>query len=340
MQISKRHLATCAAIALGWAISSNSVAASEPPAELVEAAKAEGMLVFYSANPVAGTEHLAEVFEEKYGITVQPLALPAGTLLQRFASELEADSFNADIILGATFDQVVTDDFVPKGWMVPIQEAGIPALEDGSYPQEFLNKSTATVAYNPWTMAYNSDLVQGDDVPTSFEALADPKYKDRVCIPNPEVALAYIEVWDRMRAEYGEEMLSGVAANNPKVFESAAAAASALAAGECVVAGPVSGPAIAALPGRAPVVAFMPPVTTGTQMELGFINPEKIAHPNAAKLFAHYVLTPEGNEQQATVGDNIWVLDPSKTIEEITVLQAAPDAGDRQDKILQLLGRK
>ena len=214
MQTTKRLYAVGAAIVLGLTISSNTAAADEPPAELVEAAQEEGMLVFYSANPVPGTEHLAQVFEEKYGITVQPLGLPAGTLLQRFASELEAGSFNADVILGATFDQVVTDDFVPKGWMIPIQDSGIAALED--YPEEFLNQSTATVAYNPWIMAYNTDLVKGEP-PTSFEALGDPQYKDLVCIPNPEVALAYIEVWDRIRAEYGEDMLARVAANNPKV---------------------------------------------------------------------------------------------------------------------------
>lgn len=339
MQTVTRILVTGVAAGLGMTLSIASAVANEPPAELVEAAKAEGELVFYSANPVPGTEHLARAFEEKYGIVVQPLALPAGTLLQRFSSELEAGSFNADIILGATFDKAVTSDFVPKGWMIPIEDAGIPALEDGSYPEEFLNESTATVAYNPWIMAYNTDLVTGE-APTSFEALGDPKYKDLVCIPNPEVALAYIEVWDRMRAEYGEEFLKRVAANNPKVYESAAAASSALAAGECAVAAPTSGPAVAVLPERAPVKAFIPQVTTGTQMELGFINPEKIAHPNAAKLFAHYVLTPEGNEQQATVGDNIWILDSSREPEEIRGFQAAADAVERKELILQLLGRK
>lgn len=311
--------------------------AAEPSAELVEAAKAEGTLVFYSANPVPGTEHLARAFEEKYGITVEPLGLPAGTLLQRFASELEAGSFNADVILGATFDKVVTEDYVPKGWMVPIKESGVPALE--TYPEAFLNKSTATVAYNPWIIAYNTDLVKGD-APTSYKDLADPKYKDLVCMPNPEVALAYIEIWDRIRAEFGEETLSGIAANNPKIFESAAATASALGAGECAIAGPVSGPGVAALPERAPVKSFIPEVTTGTQMELGFINPEKVANPNAAKLFINYVLSPEGSEQQAIVGANIWVLDPSKPAEAIAAMKAAPDAADRKDQILKLLGRK
>jgi len=314
--------------------------AAEPSAELVEAAKKEGTLVFYSANPVPGTEHLARAFEEKYGITVEPLGLPAGTLLQRFASELEAGSFNADIILGAGFDSVVTNDYAPKGWMIPIKDAGIPALDGGEYPAQFLNKNTATVAYNPWIIAYNTDLVKEGEEPKTYKDLADPKYKDLVCIPNPEVALAYIQIWDRVRGEYGEETLSGIAANNPKVYESAAAASSALAAGECAVAAPVSGPAIAALPEKAPVKSFIPAVTTGTQMELGFINPEKIAHPNAAKLFANYVLSPEGNEQQAIVGANIWVLDTSKPAEAITSLQAAPDAADRKDQILKLLGRK
>ncbi|WP_210490281.1 ABC transporter substrate-binding protein [Microvirga antarctica] len=315
-------------------------AASEPSAELIKAAKAEGTVVFYSANPVPGTEHVARAFEKKYGITVEPLGLPAGTLLQRFASELTAGSFNADIIIGAGFDNVVTNDYGPKGWMIPIKTAGIPALDSGSYPADFLNKSTATIAYNPWILAYNTDLVKEADAPKSFADLADPKYKGLVCMPNPEVALAYIEIWDRVRAEFGEKTLAGVAANNPKVYESAAAASSALGAGECAIAGPVSGPGIAALPKRAPVKALTPAVTTGTQMELGFINPKKVGHPNAAKLFAQYLLSPEGNEQQATIGDNIWVLDPSKSPAQIAALKAAPDAADRKEQVLKLLGRK
>jgi len=342
MKNTPARLGAAAAFGLAAAVAGiypNIGSASEPSAELVEAAKAEGTLVFYSANPVPGTEHLAKAFEEKYGITVEPLGLPAGTLLQRFASELEAGSFNADIILGAGFDKVVTEDYAPKGWMIPIKDAGIPALDAGEYPAEFLNKSTATVAYNPWIIAYNTDLVKGE-APTTFKDMADPRYKDLVCMPNPEIALAYIEIWDRVRAEYGEETLAAIAANNPKIYESAAAASSALGAGECAIAGPVSGPAVAALPEKAPVKALTPAVTTGTQMELGFINPEKVAHPNAAKLFAQYVLTPEGNEQQAIIGNNIWVLDPSKTPEQKTALKAAADAADRKDQILKLLGRK
>jgi iron(III) transport system substrate-binding protein len=345
MQHSTKRFAIGAATAFGLAtalvgMSSDRSAADDPLADLVAAAQAEGSLVFYSANPVPGTEHLAKAFEEKYGITVEPLGLPAGTLLQRFASELEAGSFNADVILGAGFDKVVTEEYAPKGWMIPIKDAGIPALQNGEYPADFLNKSTATVAYNPWILAYNTDLVKEGEAPTSFKDLADPKYKDAVCMPNPEVALAYIEIWDRVRAEFGEDTLAGVAANNPKIYESAAAAAAALGAGECAVAGPISGPGVAALPEKAPVKSLTPAVTTGTQMELGYINPEKIAHPNAAKLFVQYVLTPEGNEQQAIVGDNIWVLDPSKTVEQISALKAAPDAADRKDQILKLLGRK
>lgn len=315
-------------------------AAQEAPAELVEAAQDEGIVVLYSANPVPGTEHLAEAFEEKYGITVERLALPAGTLMQRFASELDAGSFNADIIVGAGFDGLVTNEYIPNGWMIPIQEAGIPALEADEYPEGFLNESTATLAYNPWLIAYNTDLVDESDLPDSFEDLADPKYKDMVCIPNPQVAVAYIEVWDRMRESFGPEMLEGVGANNPKLYESAAAASSALGAGECAIAGPVTAVAVAALPDRAPVDQVLPEVTTGTQMELGYLDPEKIAHPNAARLFAQYLLTPEGNEQQATVGGNIWVLDPSMSMEQIAALKAAPDAADRTDEILGLLGVK
>jgi iron(III) transport system substrate-binding protein len=338
-----RIAASCvAAVGLATALVATNPAlsvAAEPPAELVAAAKAEGTVVFYSANTVAGVEHLARAFEEKYGITVETLSLPAGTLLQRFASEAEAGSFNADVLVGANFDSVAKDDWIRKGWMIPIKDAGIPALQDGSFRAEFLNESTATVFYNPWILAYNTNLVK-DNPPTSFKDLADPKYKNLVCIPDPEVALAYIEIWDLIRVEFGDEVLTGVASNQPKIYAGAGATTAALAAGECAVAAPTATVAVAALPPSAPVKSLTPAVTAGFQAELAFINPAKVAHPNAAKLLANYLLTPEGNEQQAKVGDNVWVLDPSKSAAEIAKLRPPADAANRKDQILKLLGRK
>lgn len=337
---SVRTVATAFAVA-SIAIAANATGSrAEASPELIAAAQAEGSVVVYTASPIGAAEHTAKAFEEKFSIPVELLALPAGTLMQRLSSELEAGSFNADVIVGAGFDKIVTEQFVPKGWFVPIKTAGIPALDAGQYPSVFLNESTATLAYNPWTMAYNTDLVPEADAPTSFEDLSDPKYKNLVCTPNTGIAFAVIEAWDRILRAFGDGALSGVKDNEPKFYESVTATAAALAAGECAVAGPITGPAVAALPGQAPVKGFVPEVTYGTQMELGYFDPAKIAHPNAAKLFAQYLLTPEGNEQQAIVGGNVWVLNPASSPEQIAQLKAAPDVADRADHILTLLGRK
>lgn len=334
------RIALIAAIGAMSAVALVLQARADTLAELAAAAKSEGSLNLYSAMPIRSVEHVAKAFQEKYGITVEFISLPAGTLMQRLATELESGSYNADAIVGAGFDGAVTEQFVPKGWFVPIRSAGIPAVDAGGYPDLFLNESTATLGYNPWTMAYNTDLVAEADAPKSFADLAEPKYKGALCTPNPDNAMAYIEVWDRILREYGDDLLARVRANEPKFYDSTTAAAAALAAGECAVAGPIVGPAVAALPPSAPVKDFIPPVTYGTQMELGYLNPEKTSHPNAAKLFAQYVLTPEGNEQHAIAGNNVWALNPAIAPEEIAKLKAAPDVADRKHRILELLGRK
>src|SRR5699024_9355246 len=73
--------------------------------ELVEAAKQEGSLTYYSASVDEMNKALTDAFTAKYGIPVQTLRIATGGLLERFGSEQDAGVAAADVLEVA--DQVV-----------------------------------------------------------------------------------------------------------------------------------------------------------------------------------------------------------------------------------------
>lgn len=342
-----RFAAVAALAALGLtAVSCSSEPEVDPAAvddpelaSLVEAAQAEGSVIWYSAVPEAGSEHAAEVFQEKYGIEVELLSLSSAALMQRFATEGEAGAVNADVVVGTNFDRVVTDDFIPNGWLEAIQDSGIPAIDNGDFPGDFIRTSVATLTYIPWVIAYNSSLIDEADVPTSFAELAESEYADMLLTTDPGASAAYIEFWDRIQTEFGPETIQGIAANNPQYFDSAGSASEALAAGEGTLNAPTSVPAISRImDAGAPVDYITVDVTTGAEMQLAVVPEDVAAHPNAARLFANFLLSPDGNAALAEVGSDVWVLDPSLDTDAILALSPASDAESRRDEILANFG--
>ena len=300
---------------------------------LVGAAQEEGSVVWYSAVPQAASEDVAEGFEAEYDIPVELLQMPGSRLLERFSSEASAGAFNADVIVGTGLEKAAAGDL--GQWIDPVRDQDFPAVAD--FPSDFIRDNTAVVSYIPWVIAYNTDLVDEADVPESFEDLADPRWRGQLATTDPSASTAYVEVWDRLMSEYGEDFLEAYGENEPRLFDSAAAANEALAAGEVAIGAPTTASALAVvIEAGAPIEYVEPPVTTGAEMQLALVSAEEAAHPNAARLFANFLMTPEGNETVA-VGGDVWVLDPSREQDAISALSPAEDAASRRDQVLGLL---
>lgn len=67
--------------------------------DLAKAAKREGEVFLYSAATENVSKKVGAAFEAKYGIKVNFLRLVSGTLKQRYASEAEAGTLVADVVL-------------------------------------------------------------------------------------------------------------------------------------------------------------------------------------------------------------------------------------------------
>lgn len=305
-------------------------------AELIAAAQAEGTLTYFNDFPPATNERIAQEFQNEYGITVEYLNLNNSLVIERFAAEATANALSADVTT-LTLANDFFREAIDKGWAIPIQEAGLPALDSGDYPEEFLvDDYTAAVQLSAFLILYNEDKLDKSLVPTSLEDLADPKYKDQIVLADPSTNTQFIGFYEVIRQNYGEEWFEGVLANNPKFYPAASAGAQAMMAGEGLLMTPaILAVAEALRSSGAPVGTVTPAVTTGPVFNILLTNPEIASHPNAAKLFANWLLTRESNIRAN--GDlGVSPFDASKIPSGFQSTPAVDDAV--RSNILKLLG--
>ena len=120
--ISRRELlAGSGALALTTYASPIRAAAPEPstitPA-LIEAAKKEGKVVFYTSIEVQVGEKIAKAFEAKYpGIDVQVERSGSERIFQRIGQEYTSKIYNADVV--STSDAAHFIIWKREGWLMP-----------------------------------------------------------------------------------------------------------------------------------------------------------------------------------------------------------------------------
>src|SRR5262245_5838261 len=102
MKFTRRSFLRSAAIAAGAAFATRAAAA--PAAEsvtpaLIEAARKEGKLAFYTAMDLPVAEKLAKAFEARYsGITVRVERSGAERVFQRIAQEMASNIHAVDVV--------------------------------------------------------------------------------------------------------------------------------------------------------------------------------------------------------------------------------------------------
>src|SRR5207237_1944343 len=124
--------------------------AAAPPAEdvtpaLIEAAKKEGKLSFYSALELATAERLARTFEAKYpGIAVRVERSGAERIFQRIAQE-QGSGIKAVDVANST-DPAHYLDWKKNEWL----EAYVPEDVAKHFPADQFNRDGTDATAYPW----------------------------------------------------------------------------------------------------------------------------------------------------------------------------------------------
>lgn len=275
---------------------SDSAASSGDPAldRLVSAAKKEGQLTIYGAPPQEAADRVVDAFAKRYGIQAKYQRFVSSQLQQRYSAEASAGAPTADLVL-VTKSPFLTDA-ERKGWLVGAGQADIPGYPPAGIRKSFLvpELHTALVQIGPNTIAFNTDEVPSGRAPKEWPDVLDPAYEGKVLLVDPRGSPAYIDFWWVIEHKYGLDYLRRLRGSVSRMYPSSVPMIEALAAGEGAIGIPALGPAVEPVKAQgAPVADTLPSATTGTEIALAIS--AKAAHPNAARLFARFVLGREGN---------------------------------------------
>jgi iron(III) transport system substrate-binding protein len=303
IKISRRSvLQGTGALALG--LSSTKVLAAAPPAtavtpELIEAAKKEGKLVYYTSVDLPLAEKIAKAFEAKYpGIAVRVERTGAERVFQRIGQEYSSGIHAADVVNSSDASHFIV--WKRNGWLTPF----VPEDVARFYPAD--HKETdglyASFRIGLCIIAYNTNMVKKEEAPNSFADLLAPKWKGKLLKAHPGYSGTIMTATFEMQRDLGWGYLEKLAAQNVMQLQSSADPPKKLALGERPVQADGNEYNIFQLKeaGRPvePVYA-----TEGTPLVVGPNGVFKEApNPNAARLFQCFCFSGECQQLISDVG--------------------------------------
>jgi len=260
---------------------------------LIEAARKEGKVSFYSALELNVAERFGKAFEAKYpGITVRVERSGAERLYQRIAQE-QASRINAVDIANST-DPAHYLDWKKNDWLAPFMTEDLAR----HFPAEHVESDGLHATVCAWlcVIGYNTGLVKREDAPKSYADLLDPKWKGRLVKAHPGYSGAILTATFLLARELGWGFFEKLAEQKVLQVQSAAEPPKKIHAGERAVMVDGNDYNLALLKDKdQPVEAVYP--AEGTPLiivKCGIFR--NAPNPNAARLFEAFMFSAEAQQ--------------------------------------------
>lgn len=149
--------------------------ASDHP--LLEEAKKEGKAIYY-AN-ITGVDKVMEAFKAKYGVEAEYTRIATSVYVPTVMTEFQANRLIGDVLQAPIpILQILKDAGVLEPYVSPVSE---------NYPEWSRDPDGMIQQFGIETVAliYNTEHVKAEEVPKSYRELADPKWQDRIVMPDP-----------------------------------------------------------------------------------------------------------------------------------------------------------
>ncbi len=278
--------------------------ADAPPAEaitpqLIEAAKKEGKVVWYTAIDLTVAEKIAAAFKEKFGgIEVRVERTGAERVFQRIGQEYASNVHAVDVVNSSDASHLLT--WKRQGLLLPY----VPEDVAKYYKPEHRDADGTYAGFRATLspIAYNTKQVKAEDAPASFKDLLDPKWKGKIVKAHPGYSGTILTATFEMVRDIGWEFYENLAKQNIMQVQSATDPPKKLALGErSVMADGTEYNVFLLKDAGQPVETVYP--TEGTPFVIGPNGIFKAApNPNAAKLFQNYCFTPDAQQIIIEVG--------------------------------------
>jgi len=163
------------------------VLAQAPPGEaitpaLIEAAKKEGKVNFYTAMEIAVAERYAKAFEGKFsGVAMRVERSGAERIFSRIGQEYASRIYNVDLV--NTTDAAHALAWKGEGWLAPYRPADVAEHFAREHVDPEGTFATLRILFS--VVAYNTQLVKPQDAPAGFLDLLHPKWIGKLVKAHP-----------------------------------------------------------------------------------------------------------------------------------------------------------
>jgi iron(III) transport system substrate-binding protein len=266
--------------------------AAAQDAALVQGARKEGKVVWYTSLALPSSTAIAHFFQSKYkGIEVEVHRTGSQRVLQRVLQEVGAGIKNVDVI--HTSDAGHFELLKDKGLLLKYAPAGVAAFPEGFKDKAgFYYGMRATLS----VIAYNPKIVLEKDAPRTWKDLLNSKWSGKEVSAHPGYSGIIMTHVLALVNLYGWDYFRDLAKNKLHIVQSANDPAGVVASGERPVG--VNGAEYfyyKTLKQGNPIKIVYP--KEGVPLVVSPVAIAKDApHPNAAKLFMEFIFAKESQQ--------------------------------------------
>ncbi|HEY6363422.1 MAG TPA: extracellular solute-binding protein [Candidatus Binatia bacterium] len=263
--------------------------------KLIEGAKKEASLIWYTSTSIEDIKRLFDAFTKKYPfIKTEFFNAGSARVFNRILNEARAGKVFFDLV---AVRGVESHQLVKEGFLQPYFSP-----ESNAYPQGFKDAKGYWVdyfdAYN--VIGYNTKLVPKEVAPKSWDDLLDPRWKGKIAMDEEMYSwyAAMAVAWGREKAQ---RFMKALAKQDIQLRRGQTLIAQLMAAGEFHMGMALAHRIEKMKEMGAPVewVTTLDPVTVSLH-PIGVA--AKAPHSNAAKLFIDFVLSKEGQQVVLAMG--------------------------------------
>ena len=301
----RRDALKLAALAAGSAAWPTAIARAAPPeptritSELIEAARKEGRVNYYTSVEINIAEKLAKAFEVKYpGIVVKVERTGAERNFQRIGQEYASKIYACDTVNSSDAAHFIV--WKREGLL----EACEPEDVAKHYAPEYKDPDGTFAAWRIMlsVVAYNTKLVKPEDAPKSFKYLLDPKWAGKLVKAHPGYSGMIMTATHQISRDLGWEYFEKLAKQRVMQVQSAADPIKKVVLGERPVMVDGGDYTIYLMLDKGDPVAIVHPeegvpLVTGPSALM-----KRAPHPNAAKLFYCWSFTQEAQQLAVDIG--------------------------------------
>ena len=297
-------LKASSAIAVSALTTPAKVLAAAPPAsaitpQLIEAAKKEGKVIYYTSVDLPIAERVAKSFQAKFpDISVRVERTGAERVFQRIGQEYASRIHAVDVVNSSDAAHFIV--WKRDGILEPFMPEDVAKF----YKAEHRDPDGQFAAFRAGlvVIGYNTTLVKAEEAPKSFADLLDPKWAGKMVKAHPGYSGTIMTATQQMVRDLGWEYFEKLAKQRIMQVQSASDPPKKLELGERAIMADGNEYNLLQLKEAGKPVEVVYP-TEGAPLVIGPNGIFKQApNPNAARLFQLYCFTPECQQLIIDVG--------------------------------------